>query len=1231
MSSGCFQTGNTNHSLKNIGKDIGDHTFESLFFLRSYYLGESQLDRALFSLLHFDEVCETVSLPNGYSRLIDVDSIRRRAKGAGGNIKKRLLALEKSDVLTACKPEGYVKFCQENKLSLDNVDNFLPLLFEDYRKVIHCLKLSWAFYLTLKMYKFDDFPFLQRVRKDRGNLWCKTHRSKKGNYLSCIFVHLYSSLSKLGISDEKSIIKCFKNSLCYHVSESLDQDELPEGSRFDLVPYHFRHKIHGLEYEKKIKFFFSLLQSKVLCESVPESFVQETLEKHRNQLSSPHKGISQETLELLRQRGRDFGKLVTKFYKPNKGFNPTNKATFGFPRNKGGVKGDLVFHDVLHNSSKEGVDVMDRIEPLVIGLFGQPGQGKSTALPQIVGILSTLFPGVRREDLVYARTCNTEHWDGYADQPIVVLDDIGQSLKGDDIKEFQTLVSCNPYVLPMADLSEKGKLFSSPIIICTSNLRYGDNLSAIYLDSAGILDDASFWRRFHIPLYCELGEYFQLSFKPDWVREENLLRPGQRLSTFDTTINPRRFSGMDFSKQYYRSKSEFVKVSNSKAMCALWTPISFKELGKRMISNYKSRKSFHDNYRNTWTQQIDSKIDEPLENIGDEFWSSQIEPHLPSSLGFDVSPQGTSNNHSLTFSAFPPEGPLPVRVQPIVEPLKVRTITAGIGDTFCLKPLQRAMWHALGLEPQFCLTHGTNNLEPAIERIHLNGSSTDSWISGDYSAATDSFAISASKALLDGILESIDHQPTKRWAMKEISPHLLVYPKGTGLEPVLQESGQLMGSLLSFPLLCLLNDCTAKFIGLRPDQYLINGDDILMRTHADNYPLWKEKVQEFGLLLSAGKNYIHKDFGTVNSQLIRGGTVLNSGKQRVLDRKSQVLGECLRDLEVLMDAETPDEVHELFKSVNRSKLSRTVRSISVPVSHGGLSFNWGDRVDVSARTKRTEVLVYLNDLFNRITPKKGYLSIPYLSQEKFSNNTLQEMDRCFNEPVLNSEYHEDFLGIPQLENVRRRVSQNHRLRDLFLSQSIVDLPPLNYLHSHQIPFKDVKIRKELQASIDEMFFNKFLDGNETFTYEEFRKDFLDSVKGTKQASSKSVEFLTPIIELDVKPDYLKQVVTGYKAKLFDKNLFSESLSKELKPNRFDLLPIPKFSDYSREIYVEYESSIKDLMTQFDLPPNFSTVLWEEVLQTQSEDECRPRIDYLYKDLLCKNERSFFIDMMYPER
>jgi hypothetical protein len=62
--------------------------------------------------------------------------------------------------------------------------------------------------------------------------------------------------------------------------------------------------------------------------------------------------------------------------------------------------------------------------------------GKSTVIPELVASLSRLFPGVPSKDLTYERTSHVEHWDGYSGQPIVILDDLGQSQSGKDIQEF---------------------------------------------------------------------------------------------------------------------------------------------------------------------------------------------------------------------------------------------------------------------------------------------------------------------------------------------------------------------------------------------------------------------------------------------------------------------------------------------------------------------------------------------------------------------------------------------------------------------------------------------------------------------------------------------------------------------------------------------------------------------------------------------------------------------------
>lgn len=1131
-------------------------SFEDMFFKRIYFRGENRLDVVLKSLLKLEDLCsfETVG---DRTVLIDGANFRRNVFKNKREVADRFKRLRK----LRGKNFSYVTFALENHLPLDTICGKFPMIFRDHRRVVHCLRLSYAFYLTLVMKQLDQFSFPVRTRKG-------SFRNSK-DYLTEIFIHLYSSLNKLGIVDEKRIIKCFKTSLCYHVSQSLQQDELPEGERFNLLPHNFQPFFRGLDPDVKIRFFFSLLQSKELCEEVPESFVQETLVKHQEQLSTPHQGVSSLAINDLKMRGREFGKIVKKFYRPEKGFYPTNKATCHFPRDRGGVKGDLVYHNRLRAGSNPNQDFeSDRMEPFVVGLFGQPGQGKSKILPLLVSQLSSLFPGVSRDELTYSRTCNVEFWDGYNGQPIVILDDLGQSTTGKDIQEFQTLVSCNPYVLPMADLSDKGTYFCSPIIISTSNLKYGMQLDFPYSDKP-IIDEASFWRRFHVPIYCEHGSYFQLREEPIWVRPENLL--------FESHLNKNHLVRRNISKNvkisdktYFQNLADFQATPSmhSPAVQVKWNsdPLDLKVLGGDLIRIFRKRVSIHNNISAYWTQKVFEDYDSTEKLIGEDFFREEINPHLPKSLGRDdLFKESQSTTLELRFNAFPPEGPLPVRVEPIREPLKVRTITAGIGDTFCLKPLQKAMWHALNESEQFCLTHGTNRLEPAIKRIFEQSSPDDVWISGDYSAATDSFAIEASHALLEGILESIDHEPTKRWAMKEISPHLLIYPPSSGLEPVLQESGQLMGSLLSFPLLCLLNDCTARSIGLTPNQYLINGDDILMRTKKENYPIWKERVQDYGLSLSLGKNYVHKSYGTVNSQLIFEGSITDSGKQKVLDRRSRVLGECLRDLEFLM-RETPNEtVHEIFKTVNRAKLSKTVRSIHVPSSHGGLAGDWGDRTNLSLKSKRTEILVYLNDLFARIQPEKDCLCIPYLSWESAVINDNERMEDAFFKPVTSDEYHEDFLDSKALPRVRKRLMTNSDLRNKFLGSRIEDLPPLTFLKTLKIPFTDEKTRKFIQSKIDRTFFELFFNVNEGFEYHDYRTMLRIKLTDPEIPCSDSRKFLLNLMDLDLRPDFLNYVPCTYKSKCFDSNNFKKQLGRSLEPKEFDLPPYRDNIDFSKEV------------------------------------------------------------------
>jgi hypothetical protein len=117
-----------------------------------------------------------------------------------------------------------------------------------------------------------------------------------------------------------------------------------------------------------------------------------------------------------------------------------------------------------------------------------------------------------------------------------------------------------------------------------------------------------------------------------------------------------------------------------------------------------------------------------------------------------------------------------------------------------------------------------------------------------------------------------------------LGPHTFQYPLGMGqyTDPVLQKNGQLMGSPLSFPFLCLANLClylnvTEKehrgrgfFTRLR--SVAVNGDDMLYLAPPC---LWADHVslgKSVGLEMSVGKAYHHPIYANINSTSFHAGS-----------------------------------------------------------------------------------------------------------------------------------------------------------------------------------------------------------------------------------------------------------------------------------------------------------------------------------------------------------------------
>ncbi len=221
---------------------------------------------------------------------------------------------------------------------------------------------------------------------------------------------------------------------------------------------------------------------------------------------------------------------------------------------------------------------------------------------------------------------------------------------------------------------------------------------------------------------------------------------------------------------------------------------------------------------------------------------------------------------------------LKATIQAVLEPLKVRVISKGEAVPYYVsKLLQRALHDAMRKMDCFRLIgrpmSPTDLMDLAANRVKT-GEGRDEWFSIDYSAATDRLSARLSASILERITEGADADLRRIW-LSVLAPHWCRYPFpfNEEVKPVTQRNGQLMGSILSFPVLCLANlGLYLRVIRNDPRRLreklngvLVNGDDML---YVAPRSLWDDHVrlgERVGLSMSPGKAYHHPIFANVNS------------------------------------------------------------------------------------------------------------------------------------------------------------------------------------------------------------------------------------------------------------------------------------------------------------------------------------------------------------------------------
>jgi len=243
------------------------------------------------------------------------------------------------------------------------------------------------------------------------------------------------------------------------------------------------------------------------------------------------------------------------------------------------------------------------------------------------------------------------------------------------------------------------------------------------------------------------------------------------------------------------------------------------------------------------------------------------------------------------------------------EALKVRTISKGPPLTyFCLKPVQKFLHSIMRKHPTFHLIGEMvteKNINEFFNKNHEFDSMPDfvsafaKFFSLDYRSATDLLDPLRSTQCVDAICDQVGLPLEIRLLFhKALTGHSIarsefkwVKNEETGLkekeEVVIikpQLWGQLMGSIVSFIVLCLCNASvirtsyeiayedyygwvrgTAKF-DLKEIPAVVNGDDGLVRTQLSGFmKIWESVAASAGFMPSLGKTYEHQLYANINS------------------------------------------------------------------------------------------------------------------------------------------------------------------------------------------------------------------------------------------------------------------------------------------------------------------------------------------------------------------------------
>jgi hypothetical protein len=233
----------------------------------------------------------------------------------------------------------------------------------------------------------------------------------------------------------------------------------------------------------------------------------------------------------------------------------------------------------------------------------------------------------------------------------------------------------------------------------------------------------------------------------------------------------------------------------------------------------------------------------------------------------------------------------------LAEPLKVRTITAGSEEAYYWALYIQKLIHGIVRHhPVFRLIGAPLTLQDILTSFSEPLRHGEFFVSGDYKSATDLISSDLSEVCAREIASCVAMPAhIEELFVNCLTRHRVVLGKGQNSTRGGQENGQLMGSPVSFPILCLINASLTRYskelglgrkLRLTEMALLINGDDVGFVSDSTTYEIWKKVTALGGLQFSIGKNFTSPEFIVLNSCFFRLGPLVRPRPMRECVRRT---------------------------------------------------------------------------------------------------------------------------------------------------------------------------------------------------------------------------------------------------------------------------------------------------------------------------------------------------------